>query len=57
VIEDAELNDGGGLDGKIGVDADGLEGVKLDGVESGMAKGGSGAGVDGLLELLLERCG
>ncbi len=50
----AELDDGGGLDGEVGVDAYGVQGVELNGVEGGVAEAGGGAGGDDLLELLLE---
>ena len=54
VIEDAELDDGGGPDGLVGVDSDGGVGVEVDGVEGGVAEAGGGAGGGELLELLLE---
>jgi len=54
VVENAELDDGGGLDGEIGVDANDVLGVELEGVEGGVAEAGGGAGGGELLELLLE---
>jgi len=54
VIEDAKLDDGGGLDREVGVDADGSGGIEVDGVERSVAEAGGRAGGGELLELLLE---
>jgi hypothetical protein len=54
VVEDGEFDDGGGLDGEVGVDGDGFIGVELGGVEGDVAEAGGGAGGGELLEELLE---
>ena len=56
VVEDGEFDDGGGLDGEVGVDADGLGGGEVEGVEGGVAGAGGGAGGGEVAELLLEGC-
>jgi hypothetical protein len=54
VVENGEFDDGGGLDGEVGIDTDGLGGFEVNGVEGGVAEEGGGAGIDCLAKLLLE---
>ena len=50
----AELDDGGGLDREVGVDAYCGVGVEVYGVEGGVAEAGGGTGGGELLEALLQ---